>query len=228
MTTNTNIKGETIMDREEILNIYQIEKILRGQEEIVVRLDRLLSIFAQNSIRAVISPVLNFRQAAELLNVSQASLIGACRNNEVPCRKIGSNYVFRRDALLDWLNSNETKADINESIDSETAAYLLDVPVPRVRKWAKEYMLTGIPVINEGSRLFFDKDELLTWAVTPEFKKLKENYIKNRTLNEQRRKDSQAKYEEEMDAQRIEIEAKRKSKIEKKLAAAKINKKFHN
>lgn len=192
------------MDREEILNMYQIEKILRGQEEIVIRLDRLLSVFAQSSLSTVISPILNFRQAAELLNVSQASLIGACRNNEVPCRKIGSNYVFQREALLDWLNSNETKAEVKEDIDSETAAYLLDVPVSKVRKWAKEHMLTGMPVINEGARFYFDKEELITWSETPEFKKLKDSYIQNRIRNEQYRKNSIARYEAEKEAQKQE------------------------
>lgn len=202
------------MDREEVLNMYQVEKIIRGQVEIINRLDRLLSIFAQSSISTVISPVLNFRQAAELLNVSQSSLMGACRNNEVPCRKIGTNYVFQRESLLAWLNSNATKAKVNESIDSETAAYLLDVPVVKVRKWAKEYVLTGMPVINEGARFFFDKDELLVWAETPEFKKLKESYTKNCALNEQQHKDAQARYI----AEEKEKEAQKRARLEKKVA----------
>jgi excisionase family DNA binding protein len=207
------------MNREEILGMYQIEKILKGQVEIMNRLDKLLSILSQSSLSTVISPVLNIRQAAELLNVSQSSLISACRMNTIPCRRIGTNYVFEREELLNWLKSKETLVVVKESIDSESVAHLLGVPVSKVRQWAKGHEFYGIPVINEGPRFLFDKDEILKWSETPECLKLKDEYLKNSTLNKERQIAAEAKRE----AERQENEARRKARIERKLAS-KLNK----
>ncbi len=205
------------MNRQEIKEMFQIEKVLRGQVEIINRLDKLLSIFAQSSLSTVISPVLNMRQTAELLNVSQSSLISACRMDAMPCRRIGSSYIFERDELLNWLKSKETQVVVKESIGSESVSHLLGVPVNKVRQWAKGNEFFGIPVINEGPRFLFDKEEILKWAETPEFKKLKEEYIKNSELKEEYILAGDARRE----AERLEKEDNKRKIFEKKLASSK-------
>jgi hypothetical protein len=139
--------------------------------------------------------------------------------NTIPCRRIGTNYVFEREELLNWLKSKETLVVVKESIDSESVAHLLGVPVSKVRQWAKGHEFYGIPVINEGPRFLFDKDEILKWSETPECLKLKDEYLKNSTLNKERQIAAEAKRE----AERQENEARRKARIERKLAS-KLNK----
>lgn len=202
----------------------QLGQIINGQQAINEGINRLLELHLEDKYKYDTAAVLNMVEAAHLLNVSQATLLEACLNRELPCRKIGSTYIFVRDTLITWLNLDEPKVDIKDSIDSEIAAELLGISVAKIREWSKGYHISKIPVIREGNKFFYDKDQLLEWMQTPEFMKLKDEYIRNRSLNEQRRKEAAERYE----AERLEKEAQKKARLEKKLTSCKVERINHN
>jgi excisionase family DNA binding protein len=47
--------------------------------------------------------VLTLAQAADLLQVEQSALVELAENGELPGRRIGGDWRFARQALLDWL-----------------------------------------------------------------------------------------------------------------------------
>lgn len=195
----------------------QLEKILKGQNEILDKFNRLLDMHGPEQYKYDTYPILNMKQAADLLNVPQTLLWEACIAGEIPCRKIGKTYMFQRDQLIAWLSVDEAKVEIEESIDAMTAAELLGVPVYKIRQWAAGWCYYKMPVIRKGSRVYFDKAQLLQWAESPVYKQLKETYLENQALNEQRLKAAEAQRETE----RLEKEAKKKARLEKKLSKGK-------
>lgn len=191
----------------------QINEIIEGQKTIINGINKLLSLHTNDPYKYETSSALNMAQAADLLNIPQSTLLEACLNRELPCRKVGAKYIFLRDTLVTWLNLDEPKVDFKECIDSEIAAELLGVPVAKMRQWAKGYAYYKTPVIREGARFFYEKDKLLEWAETPEIKKLKDEYFRNKVLNEQRRKEAEARYE----AEKLEKEVKKQQRLRKKM-----------
>jgi excisionase family DNA binding protein len=51
--------------------------------------------------------VLTLEEAAELLRVAPETLLARAEAGDVPARKLGDDWRFRRDALLDWLGAEE-------------------------------------------------------------------------------------------------------------------------
>ena len=54
--------------------------------------------------------VLTLEEAAELLRVEPKEMRKLAANGEVPGRKVGTEWRFSRDALLNWLSGNEEEA----------------------------------------------------------------------------------------------------------------------
>ena len=48
--------------------------------------------------------ILTSEEAAKLLRVARATLLGDCRAGLVPCQRVGRAWRFSRRALLAWLN----------------------------------------------------------------------------------------------------------------------------
>lgn len=186
----------------------QLEKIIKGQNDILNKINQLSEIHTPDQYKYDTYPILNIKQAADLLNVSQNVIWEACINGELPCRKIGSTFIFLRDVLITWLNIDEPKAEVKCSIDSNEAAELLGVAVHKIRQWAKGYYYYKMPVIIKGSRIYFDKEQLLEWAKSPVFNMLKEAYLTNQSLRKQRLEAAEAHRE----AERLEKEAKKKNR----------------
>lgn len=57
--------------------------------------------------------VLNLDQAIEFLGVSEKTLIKLLREEHVPARKIGREWRFSREALINWLASGDSINYIN-------------------------------------------------------------------------------------------------------------------
>jgi hypothetical protein len=199
------------------LNKSQAEQIIRNQQMILDKLEKLVTLLAPRTLKLINNEVLNLSEAAYLLNVSSSILSEACLNREVPCRKVGSTYIFLREALLEWIKSNEVKIEIKESIDSEVAAQLIGVSTQKIRYWSKAHQYYKIPVIQEGRRFFYDRELLLQWAEGPEGKALIEGYKQNVALIEQRAREA----EKLREAERLEAEARKKERLEKKMAKLK-------
>lgn len=151
----------------------QLDKILKGQNIIIQRVNRLIELHGPEQYKYDTYPVLNMKQGADLLNVPQTVLWEACINRELPCCKIAKTYIFQRDQLITWLRLDQPVVEVKDSIDTNTAAELLGVPPQKIREWAKSWCYYKMPVIVKGSRVYYDRAQLLEWGETPVFKKLK-------------------------------------------------------
>jgi hypothetical protein len=191
-----------------IMTKEQLEKILKGHNEILSRIKQLMEMHGPEQYKYDTYPILNTKQAADLLNVPQTVLLEACINGELPCREIAKTYIFQRDQLITWLSVDEPKVEVKDSIDTITASELLGVPPQKVREWAKGWCYYKMPIIRKDSRVYYDREQLLEWAETPVFKKLKDTYITNFTLREQRIKAA----EERRESERLEKEARKKNR----------------
>ncbi len=52
--------------------------------------------------------ILTPREAAEYLSIHVRTIYRLAKNGEIPGRKVGGSWRFRKDALDDWLSGKET------------------------------------------------------------------------------------------------------------------------
>jgi excisionase family DNA binding protein len=51
--------------------------------------------------------ILTPREAAEYLSVHVRTIYRLAKNREIPCRKVGGSWRFKKDALDEWLSLRE-------------------------------------------------------------------------------------------------------------------------
>lgn len=61
------------------------------------------------------SNILNLEQAIDFLGVSEKTLIKLLREEHIPARKIGREWRFNKQALINWLASGDSIDYINQS-----------------------------------------------------------------------------------------------------------------
>ncbi|GFZ33422.1 hypothetical protein CSC2_39480 [Clostridium zeae] len=59
--------------------------------------------------------ILNIEQAVEFLGVSEKTLIKLLREEHIPARKIGREWRFSKQALIDWLSTGDSTNYINKN-----------------------------------------------------------------------------------------------------------------
>ncbi|KOF55620.1 DNA-binding protein [Clostridium sp. DMHC 10] len=59
--------------------------------------------------------ILNLEQAIEFLGVSEKTLIKLLREEHIPARKIGREWRFSREALINWLAAGDSTNYINQN-----------------------------------------------------------------------------------------------------------------
>lgn len=59
--------------------------------------------------------ILNIEQAIEFLGVSEKTLIKLLREEHIPARKIGREWRFSKQALIDWLSTGDSTNYISKS-----------------------------------------------------------------------------------------------------------------
>lgn len=59
--------------------------------------------------------ILNLEQATKFLGVSEKTIIKLLREEHIPARKIGREWRFSREALLQWLSSGDSMNYINQN-----------------------------------------------------------------------------------------------------------------
>lgn len=59
--------------------------------------------------------ILNLEQAVDFLGVSEKTLIKLLREEHIPARKIGREWRFSRQALINWIASGDSVDYINQS-----------------------------------------------------------------------------------------------------------------
>jgi excisionase family DNA binding protein len=67
------------------------------------------------------SEVLNIEEACQLLRVGKVTLYRYIRRGEIPAFKIGRNWKFHREALIEWMKeqiqANSQNRHVNHSIE---------------------------------------------------------------------------------------------------------------
>jgi len=58
---------------------------------------------SETRVREVLTP----REAAEYLSVHVRTIYRLAKNREIPCRKVGGSWRFKKDALDEWLSLRE-------------------------------------------------------------------------------------------------------------------------
>jgi excisionase family DNA binding protein len=51
--------------------------------------------------------ILTPREAAEYLSVHVRTIYRLVKNGEIPCRKVGGSWRFKKDALDEWLSGRD-------------------------------------------------------------------------------------------------------------------------
>lgn len=59
--------------------------------------------------------ILNLEQTIEFLGVSEKTLIKLLREEHIPARKIGREWRFSREALINWIASGDSTSYINQN-----------------------------------------------------------------------------------------------------------------
>ena len=59
--------------------------------------------------------ILKLEQAIEFLGVSEKTLIKLLREEHIPARKIGREWRFSKNALIQWLATGDSKEYINQN-----------------------------------------------------------------------------------------------------------------
>ncbi|MBM4350276.1 MAG: helix-turn-helix domain-containing protein [Deltaproteobacteria bacterium] len=54
--------------------------------------------------------ILTPREAAEYLSIHVRTIYRLAKNRDIPCRKIGGSWRFKKDALDEWLSGRENEA----------------------------------------------------------------------------------------------------------------------
>ena len=63
----------------------------------------------------MINEILNLEQAVEFLRVSEKTLIKLLREEHIPARKIGREWRFSKEALMNWISSGDSFDYINQN-----------------------------------------------------------------------------------------------------------------
>lgn len=53
--------------------------------------------------------LLTFKKAAELLQVSEKTLIKILAEQDIPGRKLGNKWIFSKDALVRWVSEGRSR-----------------------------------------------------------------------------------------------------------------------
>ena len=55
-------------------------------------------------VREIMTP----REAAEYLSIHVRTIYRLVKNGEIPCRKVGGSWRFKKDALDEWLSGRDS------------------------------------------------------------------------------------------------------------------------
>ncbi len=141
--------------------------------------------------------ILNMEEAAELFNVSIKTFIKLLKEEKVPARKIGREWRFSRQALIQWLSSGDSMQ--YSSSDSDSREFF-DSVAPEWENMRGDFYdeavigrLLGTGLLNAGITLadLGAGDGYLSRAVSPKVKKVIAVDISGEMLKELNKKAAQ-------------------------------------
>lgn len=98
---------------------YYVASLMRKVDTVMEKLDRLISAPQEEADQ---HPVLDIREASELLGKSVGTIYSLTSQKAIPFSKRGNKLYFFKDELLAWIKSGG-KADIDFRSDENRDAY---------------------------------------------------------------------------------------------------------
>jgi excisionase family DNA binding protein len=121
--------------------------------------------------------ILNIAQAVEFLGVSEKTLIKLLREEHIPARKIGREWRFSKEALINWLSSGDSCNYINKDelyqISEDKSEKSMDL---------MNYMINEITELMKDKNIRHTLNELNTDVIIPEDANLRISYKQQREI----------------------------------------------
>jgi excisionase family DNA binding protein len=121
--------------------------------------------------------ILNIAQAVEFLGVSEKTLIKLLREEHIPARKIGREWRFSKEALINWLSSGDSCNYINKDelyqISEDKSEKSMDL---------MNYMINEITELMKDKNIRHTLNELNTDIIIPEDANLRISYKQQRDI----------------------------------------------
>jgi excisionase family DNA binding protein len=121
--------------------------------------------------------ILNIAQAVEFLGVSEKTLIKLLREEHIPARKIGREWRFSKEALINWLSSGDSCNYINKDelyqISEDKSEKSMDL---------MNYMINEITELMKDKNIRHTLNELNTDIIIPEDANLRISYKQQREI----------------------------------------------
>lgn len=102
------------------------------------------------------SSILNIESAVEFLGVSEKTLIKLLREEHIPARKIGREWRFNKEALLQWLSTGDSIDYVNQADiinisrdDKGTSTDLLDGICQEIAKLKEDNNINEVVKVGE-------------------------------------------------------------------------------
>jgi excisionase family DNA binding protein len=143
--------------------------------EILDRLDRIekmiskpLQINVDKVKKSIIKKgddIIDLKDAAKILNVSNASLYSYVKNKRIPFKKEGRRLIFSSTALEEWKQKKsnvrkkkDVEKEISEKISAQEAQKLFNKPLATIYYLIKSRKLQVLD--KKGRTLYYSKKEL--------------------------------------------------------------------
>ena len=141
--------------------------------EILDRLDRIEKIISKplqinvdkvkKSIIKKVDDLIDLKDAAKILNVSNASLYSYVKNKRIPFKKEGRRLIFSSTALEEWKQKKsnikkDVEKEVSEKISVQEAQKLFNKPLATIYYLIKSRKLQVLD--KKGRTLYYSQKEL--------------------------------------------------------------------
>ena len=122
--------------------------------------------------------ILNLDQAIELLGVSEKTLIKLLREEHIPARKVGREWRFSKEALINWIGSGDSSNYINQN-----ELYMISKDIPGNSSVLLNDIVETLSTVKEhGNNIKSVLEDLYSDIVIPENATLRISYKQQREV----------------------------------------------
>ena len=122
--------------------------------------------------------ILNLDQAIELLGVSEKTLIKLLREEHIPARKVGREWRFSKEALINWIGSGDSSNYINQN-----ELYMISKDIPGNSNVLLNDIVETLSTVKEhGNNIKSVLEDLYSDIVIPENATLRVSYKQQREV----------------------------------------------
>lgn len=121
--------------------------------------------------------ILNLEQAVEFLRVSEKTLIKLLREEHIPARKIGREWRFSKESLINWIASGDSFDYINQN-----ELYMISKDIPGNSTDLLNNIGESLSTVKEQSNIKFILEDLDRDIVIPKNATLRISYKQQRDV----------------------------------------------